>query len=195
MEVRTLTVVTILVDLKNAFLSLLRERRKNPALLMMYAFIDICAALANDGMTTNREIFEDCLQDHALMSGKPFSTYDLWAARCSLLHTYSPFGHHTEKVRGARPIFYYAWSDRPEEMRAWLKSKGYADFILLNVEDIQWVALDVINSILRHLDNDPAFEARFLANSQHFLFDLQAFKLEAEWSMLDELAKRGRRDA
>jgi hypothetical protein len=41
MQARTLTIVTILVDLKNAFLALLRENRKNPALLMMYAFIDI----------------------------------------------------------------------------------------------------------------------------------------------------------
>ena len=190
MQPRTLTVVTVLVDLKNAFLSLLRERRKNPALLMMYSFIDICAALVNDGKKKNRAIFEACLQDHAMMPGKPFTTYDLWAARCSLLHAYSPLGDHTEK--GAKPIFYYSWPESPEEMRAALKSKGYTDYVLLNVEDIQWVALDVINSILMRLDRDSAFEARFLENSQHFLFDLQAFKLEAEWSMLDELAKRGR---
>jgi hypothetical protein len=191
MQARTLTVVTVLVDLKNAFLTLLGDDRKNPALVMMYAFIDICAALAHDGKTTNREIFETCLQKHAMMSGKPFSTYDLWAARCSLLHAYSPLGYHTEKTEGARPIFYYAWPDRKEEMKAILKSKGYMDFILLNVEDVQWVAIDVINSLLRHIDSDPSFEARFLENSQHFLFDLQAFKLEAEWSMLEELAKRG----
>lgn len=195
MQARTLTIVTILVDLKNAFLSLLREDRKNPALLMMYAFIDICAALVNDGKTTNREIFETCLQNHAMMSGKPFSAYDLWAARSSLLHAYSPLGYHTEKPRGATPIFYYAWPDRKEEMETTLRSKWYTDFILLNVEDVQWVAIDVINSVLRHLDDDPSFESRFLENSKHFLFDLQAFKLEAEWSMLQELAKRGRADA
>ena len=195
MQARTLTIVTILVDLKNAFLTLLREDRKNPALLMMYAFIDICAALVNDGQTINKEIFETCVQNHVVLSGKPFSAYDLWAARSSLLHAYSPLGHHTEKARGARPIFYYAWPDRKEEMEATLRAKGYTDFILLNVEDVQWVAIDVINSVLRRLDDDPAFEARFLENSQHFLFDLQAFKLEAEWSMLQELAKRGRADA
>lgn len=195
MQARTLTVVTVLIDLKNAFLALLRDDRKNPALLMMYAFIDICAALANDGKTTNKDIFETCIQNHAMMSGKPFSAYDLWAARCSLLHAYSPLGYHTEKPRGARPIFYYAWPDRKEEMETALKSKGYTDFILLNVEDIQWVAIDVINSLLRHIESDPSFEARFLENSQHFLFDLQAFKLEAEWSMLEELEKRGRPDA
>lgn len=195
MQARTLTVVTVLGDLKNAFLTLLRGDRKNPALILMYAFIDICAALTNDGKTTNRDIFEACLQNHGMMSGKPFSTYDLWAARCSLLHAYSPLGYHTEKPRGATPIFYYAWPERKEEMEATLKSKGYRDFMLLNVEDVQWVAIDVINSLLQHIESDPSFEARFLENSQHVLFDLQAFKLEAEWSMLQELAKRGRTDA
>jgi hypothetical protein len=191
MQVRTLTVVTVLVDLKNAFLTLLDKKHKNPALLMMYAFIDICAALVNDGKTGNREIFEACLQDHVMMSVKPFTTYDLWAARSSLLHAFSPpFGYHTEKVGGARPIFYWAWPESPEDVRAALKSKGYTDFILLDVEDVKYLALDVINSILMRLDKDPAFEDRFLANSQHFLFDLQTFRLEAEWSVLGELAKK-----
>jgi len=195
MQARTLTIVTVLIDLKNAFLALLRDERKNPALIMMYAFIDICAALANDGKTKNKDIFEACVQTHAMMSGKPFSSFDLWAARCSLLHAYSPLGYHTEKPGGAKPIFYYSWPDRKEEMEISLRSKGYTDFILLNVEDVQWVAIDVINSLLRHIESDAAFEARFLKNAQHFLFDLQAFKLEAEWSMLQELAKGGQEHA
>lgn len=196
MQARTLTVITVLVDLKNAFLTLLRNGRKNPALIIMYAFIDICAALVNDGKTGNKDIFVTCLQNHAMMSGKPFTPYDLWAARCSLLHAYSPLGyHHTEKPHGARPIFYYAWPDQKEEMEVALRSKGYRDFIVLNVEDVQYVAIDVINSLLRHIESDASFEARFLENSKHFLFDLQAFKLEAEWSMLEELSKRGQPDA
>jgi hypothetical protein len=185
----------MLGDLKNAFETLLREKRKNPALLNIYSFIDICAALANDGKTENRTIFEACLTEFAIMSGKPFSTYDLWAARCSLLHAYSPLGRHTENRDGAKPIFYYSWPERQDAMEAILKARGYAAFILLNVEDIKWVAVDVLNSLHRRIDSDPAFERRFLQNAQHFLYDLQAFKLEAELSMLQELGRRRREDA
>ena len=46
MQARTLTIVTVLLDLKNAFLQLFREKHKNPALILTYAFIDVCAALA-----------------------------------------------------------------------------------------------------------------------------------------------------
>jgi len=37
--------------LKHAFQSLLQDKHKTPALLVMYAYIDICAAPANDGKT------------------------------------------------------------------------------------------------------------------------------------------------
>lgn len=195
MQARTLTIVIVLVDLKNAFLLLLRDKHKNPALLNMYSFIDICAALANDGKTENRAIFESYLKDFAMMSGKPFSTYDLWAARCSLLHAYSPLGRHTERANGARPIFYYSWPDRREEMEGVLRAKGYGDFLLLEVEDVKWVAIDTFNSLHRRVETDAAFEARFLTNAEHFLFDLQAFKLEAELSMLEELGKGSQQDA
>jgi hypothetical protein len=79
-------------------------------------------------------------------------------------------------------------------MERTLKRKGYTDFILLDIEHIKFVAIDILNSLQRHIENDPAFEARFLDNAQHFLFDLQAFQLEAELSMLEELGKRQRRE-
>ena len=55
---RVHTVVSVLNDLKDAFITLLEKPNKHPALLMMYAFIDICAALANDDpKKTNQAIF------------------------------------------------------------------------------------------------------------------------------------------
>jgi len=188
MQARTLAITIELLDLKNTFVSLLREKRKNPALIMMYAFIDICAALVNDGKKGNRAIFQSCVDGHAKMSGKPFSSYDLWAARCSLLHAYSPLGYHTDKPNGAKPIFYYSWPDSRDAFEAVLRSKGYKDFILLDIEAIQWVGIDILLSLQTHIDSTPGFEARLLQNAEHFLFDLQAFKLESELSLLQRLA-------
>jgi len=188
MRAKTLTITTILLDLKSAFLSLLKEERKNPALIVIYAFIDICAALTNDGKTNNKAIFQACVDAHARMKGKSFSSYDLWAARSSLLHSYSPLGYHTEKPNGAKPIFYYSRTEDRKELEAILKVK-YADFILLDVDAIKWVAIDILNSIYSHIDSDAGFEAQLLQNAENFLFDLQAFKLDAELSLLQRLAE------
>lgn len=185
---RTMTIMVELLELKNAFVFQLRDKKRNPALVMMYAFIDICASLVNDGKKKTRDIFQSCVDTHAMMAGKPFTSYDLWAARSALLHAYSPLGDHT-KPGGAKSIFYYGWDDPRAEFEAVLRAEGYRDFILLDIEAIQWVAIDILNAIQRHIENKPGFEERLLKNAEHFLFDLQAFKLEDELSMLKKLAE------
>lgn len=195
MKARTLTIKIVLLDLKHAFSLLLREKHKNTALLSIYAFIDICAALANDRKTENQEIFKAYLQKFTMLSGKPFTAYDLWAARCSLLHAFSPFGRHTEKLNGAKPIFYYSWTEKREEVENALVIKGYSDFILLNVEDVKWVAIEGFNNLFDRIETDEAFESQFLKNAKDLLFDLQAYKLEDELSMLEAMAKKVGNDA
>jgi hypothetical protein len=189
MQARTLTIITVLLDLKKAFTIQLREKRKNPALLLIYAFIDICAALVNNGKTENRDIFRACIDEYVMMSGKPFDSYDLWSARSSLLHSYSPLGFHTKKTNGAKKIFYYSWPERKEELESILREKGYTEFVTLNIEDIKWVAIDVLNSLMIKIKKDSDFEKLFLKNASHFLFDLQAFKLEAELTTIEGLVQ------
>lgn len=180
MQPRTITVLIVLGDLKNAFLSLLRDRCRNPALLNIYSFIDICAALANDGKAKNHDIFETYLKEFCTVPWVACSPYDLWAARCSLVHAFSPLGHHTAKPDGAKPIFYYSWTDRREEFQRVVQSKGYTEFLILDIDHVKHVAIDAFNSLYRRVETDEVFESRFLQNAEHFLFDLEAFKLEAE---------------
>jgi hypothetical protein len=195
MEPRTQTIISVLVDLKNTFLLLLKEQHKHPALLIIYSFIDICASLANQDKHKPGDIFRTYLERFYFKktSDKPFSPHDLWAARSSLLHSYSPLGNHTKPDR-AKPIFYYSWPERRENVEATLRAKKYTDFILLEVEDIEWIAIDAFNHLLCRIEADTTFEKCFLRNAQHFLFDLYFFKLEAERSMLEELAKRTERE-
>lgn len=195
MQARTLTILIVLVDLKNAFLLLLREKHKNPALLNIYAFIDICAALANQGVHSNRTVFESYLREFCTVPWVACSPYDLWSARCSLIHAYSPLGHHSSKAGGAKPLFYYSWPERREEVENVLRSREYRAFVLLEIDHLKHIAIDAFNSMHRRVKTDAAFEEQFLSNAEHFLFDLQAFKLEAELSMLQELAERRRDDA
>lgn len=155
---------------------------------MMYAFIDICAALVNDGETDNAVIFQTCVNEHARMQGKPFSALDLWAARSALLHAFSPLGRLT-KPGSAKPIFYYSWDEPRQEVEAVLVAKGYTDFILLDIAAIKWVAVDILNSMYDHIGSTPGFEARLLENAKDFFFDLQAFKLEAELLALQKLSE------
>src|SRR5688500_17186336 len=108
MKPRTLMVVSLLNDLRHASVEVFERKHKNPALLLFYSFIDICAAIAQESAASNREIFEAYLRRYSVSSWKLFTPFDLWAARSALLHAYSPLGHHT-KTGKAKPIFYYSW--------------------------------------------------------------------------------------
>lgn len=181
MQPRTITILIVLGNLKSAFLSLFREGCRNPALLNIYSFIDICAALANDGKSDNRDIFEAYLKQFCSIPWATCSPYDLWAARCSLVHAFSPLGrHHTAKPDGARPIFYYSWTDQRAELEQVVRSKGYSNFLILDINHVKHIAIDAFNSLNHRVETDAVFESRFLQNAEDFLFDLQDFKLEAE---------------
>jgi hypothetical protein len=106
MHPQTFSALILLNDLCHAAMDALKQKHKLASLLLFYSFIDICASLLDEAPAkTNRERFETFLRANASLNWKSFTPYDLWAARSSLLHSYSPLGDHTEKPAGARPIF------------------------------------------------------------------------------------------
>jgi hypothetical protein len=192
MQARTLRFISILLDLKDVFLSLLKRRHKNSALLNMYAFIDICASLSRESESNNRTVFESYLKRYSTFAWQSFNTYDLWAARSAILHSYSALGDHTTKEKGAKPIFYFSWPEKKGDVNAFLLKKGYSELILLDVMDIKEIAVDAFNTLYNRLDEDPEFEAVFLSNAQHILSDLFFFQLDEEWDKLQNSAERDR---
>ena len=196
MNPRTLSALSLLDDLRHAATEVLERKRKYPALLLLYSFIDICASLAQESPAkSNRARFESYVLNYALVGWTTFKPYDLWAARSSLLHTYSPLGEQTEKPNGATPIFYVAWPKTEAVTRESLASRGYSDFIVLDIQTIKHIAISAFNALWSRIESDAAFEAIFRANAEHLLKDLFQHRLEKELTVLDELAQLGRQQA
>jgi hypothetical protein len=81
---RTLSTLSLINDLRHAAFEALERKRKYPALLLFYSFIDICASLAQESPTAgNRCRFESFLARYALTTWSQYKPYDLWAARSS----------------------------------------------------------------------------------------------------------------
>jgi hypothetical protein len=189
MDSRTLSALILLNDLRHAAMDAMREKRKLPSLLLLYSFIDICASLAEESPArTNRDRFENFLRAYALANWRTFTPYDLWAARSSLLHAYSPLGDHTDKPGGAKPIFYYSWPETPEKVREALVSRGYKDFLLLDVATIKTIAVSCFNGVWRRVQDEPEFELVLRRNAEHLLKDFQHMQLENELAALQDLA-------
>ena len=187
MNTQALSALSLLNELKDAAFDALKRKHKNPALLLLYSFIDICATLADrPPASRNRERFESYLRAHALCKWTRFSTYDLWAARCSLLHAYSPLGDHTERANGAKALFYYSWPERPDQMADLLRSRGYKDFVLVDVEEIKTIAVSAYNTLWMRVDQNPEVELVVSENARHLLRDSHYIRLEQEMERLED---------
>ncbi len=187
MNPQTLSTLSLLNDLRHSATETLERKHKYPALLLFYSFIDICASLAEEPPSkSNGDRFKSYLSQYALSSWALIRPYDLWAARSSLLHAYSPLGDHTKKPNGAVPIFYFAWPETESEVRKYLASRGYKNFALIDANTIKHIAVSAFNSMWARVETDATFEAVLLKNSTHLLKDLFQYRLEEELVSLEQ---------
>lgn len=185
---RTFTALALLNDLRHSAMDALSQKHKLPALLLFYSFIDICASLVSGHKKlTSRDRFEYFVKEYALTSWQVVTPYDLWSARSSLLHAYSPLGDHTRKLNGATPIFYYAWPETDEQMQAAVLKRGYTRFHVLDMSYIEHMAISCFNSLWFKVENDAEFELLFRANAEHILKDIHYIQLEDELTLIEEL--------
>ncbi len=185
---QTLSALILLNDLRHAATEALNQEHKLPSLLLLYSFIDICASLSAEAPAkSNRERFETFLRTNTSFNWKSFTPYELWAARCSLLHTYSPLGDHTKKPAGARPIFYFAWPETREQVDTLLRERGHKNYYLMDMNTIKYVAVNGFNTMWHRVDTEPQFEKIFRENAVHVLKDMEYMLLEDELTLLAEL--------
>lgn len=175
---RVYTILSVLNDLKDAFLTLLLKPNKHPSLLMMYAFMDICAALSRkESVRSNKKVFTDFIEEFATVGRGSITPAQLWAARSAMLHTFSPLGHLTGTGK-SKPIFYFSWTEKRDEIQRSLEERGYSDFSLLAVNDIKGLAIWAYNGMISRLETDSSFRARVIANAEHLLLDYNTYRVE-----------------
>lgn len=190
MDARTLSTLSVLNDLRHAASEALDRKHKYPALLLLYSFIDVCSSLAEEPPgKRDGDRFQSFLSLYALSSWALFKSLDLWAARSSLLHAYSPHGRQTQKPNGAVPIYYFASPETEVEMREHLLSLGYSKFVLVDVQTIKHIAVSAFNALWSRIESDVAFKQIFLSNAEHLLKDVVQHRLEKELVLLEGLSR------
>src|SRR5690349_4608569 len=117
MSPETMSALTVLSQIREAAWDSVERKRKLPGLLLLYAFIDVCASLADEHATrSNSRRFKAYVERYGWQLHEA-SVAELWAARSALLHAFSPIGWNT-KDRSLRPIFYFAAPEEEEHVRA-----------------------------------------------------------------------------
>ncbi|MGA9779255.1 MAG: hypothetical protein ACLPRE_02330 [Limisphaerales bacterium] len=117
-----------------------------PALIVLYTAIDIFASLRRleTETDTNGNYFKKWIDDYMIAGlQRPFSSEDLWGARCGLLHTHTASSKASRQSK-AQQLHYYRADGiiSPDQQRAFdsmarIHGKQFVDVDLLYADFIQ----------------------------------------------------------
>jgi hypothetical protein len=127
---------TTIKELVDALQDARQSERSFPALLLLYASMDIISSLSRptDKEDTCRKIFKAWIDTYMLPgSGLPCSSDDIYGARCGMLHTLSPSSKDS-RLGTARRLAYVDKVDEVQRMQKVLRSKG-DDAIVISLPD------------------------------------------------------------
>ncbi|MFZ5789737.1 MAG: hypothetical protein ACOY3L_03465 [Pseudomonadota bacterium] len=147
-----------------------------PALVLIYSGVDFMAALCRpeNQAEVNRcdfiswaEIYMKC-QHRLGVSG-----LDLYAARCGLLHTYTPDSKLSEQGR-ARPLF-YSWGNKmPHEPTMLLRHLGFSE-VMIKIETLFEAYAEGVAAFTEAMDRDAVLKDLVLKRSKKLFVNRPTF--------------------
>lgn len=148
-----------------------------PGLMILYASLDILAGLnrPEEKQESDSEDFKAWVNTYLLPdSCLNVTAEDLWAARCGLLHNYSPRSRPV--IRGGAREIYYTWGPgRVEELEAAIEASRI-NAVVLHVDDILRAFQESFRRFvhLRQVSNDDVLfqRARLMLRNVGRIFPL-----------------------
>lgn len=137
------------------------------AVTLMFTSIDAISALTRpvNQPETDSETFRTWVDRFLHPESRLNCTaQDLWAARCGVLHTYSPEAPRAAN-RGARRI-YYQWREGPPADAIRSLPEGS---IVINIEDLHEAVTDAVIAYMDKGGTDADLEARQNSHLPHLL--------------------------
>jgi hypothetical protein len=141
-----------------------------PALILIYTAIDtvswIASADENQPVGKRFQTWVDkwMLQKYPL----PCTAEELYAARCGLLHTLTPYSNLSQK-KGVRQIAYALGKAKQKDLEDSIKILEYSGLVAIHVDDIFSSFRNGFVDFLEMLENDPAEKKLFAEKAKkHF---------------------------
>ncbi|MCX6026810.1 MAG: hypothetical protein NTY23_11225 [Chloroflexi bacterium] len=158
----------------------LEKRLHMPALILLYSAIDISGWLAclSDNKPV-RDAFCEWVDKYMLPANQLSCTsLDLYAARCGLLHTFTPESRYSST--GDAKLFAYAWGKaKVADLRKSIELQGRTDLIAIHVSDLLEAYRLGLARYLTDVDNDPSLGSTFDLKAGKFFAPMSTRDLDA----------------
>ena len=154
--------------------SCVQQKNTLSALILLYAAIDAAGWLDSEQPNATRRSFMSWTQRYLLQAtALDCTAIDLYAARCGLLHTFTPESQLASE--GEARYICYAWGDaRVEAMKAIIGRMGKAEcYVAVHFGDLYEAWQQGLVAFTQDLDADPERKARVFLKATKFFTSME----------------------
>jgi len=154
--------------------SCVQQKNTLSALILLYAAIDTAGWLDSEQPNATRTSFISWTQRYLLQAiALDCTPIDLYAARCGLLHTFTPESQLASE--GKARFVCYAWGDaKVEEMKAIIGRMGKAAcYVAVHFDDLYEAWQQGLVAFTQDLDAEPEWKARVFLKANKFFTSME----------------------
>jgi hypothetical protein len=175
-----------LMSLMSGIDACLERNLKGPALTLIYSTIDTAGWLDTDQTFTTRQGFINWTEKY-LLTAKPLAcnAIDLYAARCGLLHTFTPDSQLS--VDGKARRLCYAWGTaKVQDIQRLIDvTNGNQKYAAVHVNELYEALKLGLLAFVNDIENDQPRNARVMAKAKKFFSEWDVESVEELITAID----------
>jgi hypothetical protein len=175
-----------LMSLMTGIDACLERKLKGPALTLIYSTIDTAGWLDTEQAFTSRQGFINWTEKY-LLPAKPLlcDAIDLYAARCGLLHTFTPDSQLS--VHGKARRLCYAWGTaKVQDVQRLIDlTNGTQIYAAVHVDELYEALKLGLLAFIDDIENDPPRSSRVMAKAKKFFSELDVASVEELITAID----------
>jgi hypothetical protein len=151
----------------------LEKKLTGPALILLYSAIDTAGWLDSPEKDATRESFIKWVDDY-LLKAKPLgcTSLDLYAARCGLLHTFSPDSRLSFKGKARRICYAWGTASVQDLQRTIDLTNKFTEYVAVHVNDLYEGWRIGLLAFTQDLEDDPTRKTRVYEKTSNFFSEL-----------------------
>ncbi len=141
-----------------------------PGLILLYSSIDIMASLNRDPAKSKvtRSDFVEWVNTYLLPGSKlTCSAIDLYAARCGLVHSYSPDSDLSRDLK-AKKIYYAHGNKKSIELQTKINNSSNKDIVSVHIDQLFKALKDAVERFASALKSNPSKEKLAVQRASEF---------------------------
>jgi len=152
-----------------ALKTLYHEHRVMPFLMLLYATMDVLGFIvAEDETAPPGESFRGFVDRYMMKHLTDVNSFDLWGARCALLHTATPQSDLSRQKRAREILYSWGIADSTLNKKIIQKSRRPEHYVAITIEELHESLICGLEDLAEGLKTDKVLDNQCLERVNRF---------------------------